>query len=96
MQKEKNSIEARLGVVRYFLLTIVTLLVVVLIAISLLLYNVVSGSYEELERSYSFGDYMGTVSPVLLPVIVIFIIAGFAIYYGYSMYLKRDNESEGG
>jgi len=95
--REKGSIEARIATVRLGVFTVTAFIVLVLLALSAMIYLGFSAANDAEGISYSWGDYIGDIGPVMIPVLLIIIVAALVINFGYAFYLQNssDNKSEG-
>jgi len=90
MQKpERGTVASRLAVVRFGLMTIASISIAALVALTMVVYSGASSASNQVDANYSFSEYLGDVAPIMGLAIVIIIIVSVAIYFGYRAFLQR-------
>jgi heme/copper-type cytochrome/quinol oxidase subunit 2 len=95
-KRERGSREARLATVRLGLFTITTLIVLILLALTAVIWLGFSAANDAEGVDYSMGDYIGDVGGVIIPSIIIIVVAALALNFGYTFWLNNQEEGSGG
>lgn len=89
-QPEKNSVEARIRVVRFGIMAVSTVFITMLITLTMITYYFAADASDAVGGSFELGDYLGSVAPVLVICIVIVVGAGAAINVAYTRYIESE------